>query len=65
VEAIEKDGLSWVHVSDLQYWQSAAAKLYNVQGIPATFLIDPNGKVVAKNLRGQALEDKLAQVLAQ
>jgi peroxiredoxin len=65
LEAIKDDGLSWVHVSDLQYWQSAGAKLYNVQGIPATFLIDPNGKVIAKNLRGQALEDKLDQVLTQ
>ncbi|QHT68908.1 AhpC/TSA family protein [Rhodocytophaga rosea] len=65
LEAIKADGLSWVHVSDLQYWQSAGAKLYNVQGIPATFLVDPNGKVIAKNLRGQALEDKLDQVLAQ
>jgi peroxiredoxin len=65
LEAIKDDGLSWVHVSDLQYWQSAGAKLYNVQGIPATFLLDPNGKVVAKNLRGQALEDKLDQVLTQ
>lgn len=62
VSAIEKDKLSWVHVSDLKFWQSAAAQAYGVQAIPATFLVDPEGKVIAKNLRGGALEDKLAQL---
>lgn len=62
-EAIEADGLVWTQVSDLQYFNSAAARLYNIQAIPATYLIDPDGKIVAKNLRGAALEEKLAEVL--
>jgi peroxiredoxin len=65
LEAIQKDALSWVHVSDLQYWQSAGAQAYGVQSIPATFLIDPTGKVIAKNLRGQALETKLTEILSK
>lgn len=64
VKAIEKDGLVWPnHVSDLKYWQSAAAQTYGVNGIPATFLLDKDGKVIAKNLRGEALERKLEEVL--
>jgi peroxiredoxin len=64
MEAIEKDGLSaWSHVSDLQFWQSAPAKAYNISSIPANFLIDPEGKVVAVNLRGADLGVKLAEVL--
>ncbi len=63
MEAIEKDGLSdWNHVSDLQFWQSAPAKAYNISSIPANFLLDPEGKVIAVNLRGPALGAKLAQV---
>lgn len=62
--AIEKDGLMWEnHVSDLKGWGSAGSALYKVSGIPATFLLDKNGKIVAKNLRGQALEDKLLELL--
>ncbi|MFV0365313.1 MAG: redoxin domain-containing protein [Mangrovibacterium sp.] len=62
-EAIEKDGLPWTHVSDLKFWQSEAAALYGVKSIPASFLIDPNGVIVAKNLRGAELEKKLAELL--
>jgi hypothetical protein len=51
------------HVSDLQFWNSIAAKTYNVQGIPAQFLIDKNGIIIAQNLRGAALEAKLGEVL--
>lgn len=61
--AIEKDGLPWVQVSDLQGWNNAAAKLYQVRAIPQNFLIDPNGKIIAKNLRGEALQEKLAAIL--
>ncbi len=61
-QAIAADGLKWVHVSDLQFWQSAAAQLYNVQSIPFTVLVDPDGNIVDTNLRGQALESKLAQI---
>jgi peroxiredoxin len=61
--AIEKDGLTWTHVSDLKWWSNAAAKQYGVQGIPANFLIDPTGKIIAKNIRGEELQKKLAEVL--
>lgn len=60
--AIQKDSLGWVHVSDLQFWDSAPAKVYNVQGIPANFLLDKNGRIIAKNLRGDALEAKLSEL---
>ncbi|MBC7919645.1 MAG: AhpC/TSA family protein [Ferruginibacter sp.] len=61
--AIKKDQLTWTHVSDLKFWESAGAQAYQVQAIPATFLIDKTGKIIAKNLRGEALEQKLAEVL--
>ncbi|MGI4865810.1 MAG: redoxin domain-containing protein [Janthinobacterium lividum] len=63
-KAIAADGLAWPnHVSDLQKWNSVAAAAYGVQSIPASFLLDPNGKIIGKNLRGPALEAKLAEVL--
>lgn len=62
IEAIEKDQLSWTQVSDLKYWDSAPAKTYNIQGIPANFLIDKQGKIIAKNLRGDNLEAKLSEL---
>lgn len=61
--AIAQDGLGWMHVSDLKGWQSQGAALYSVTAIPATFLIDKEGKIIAKNLRGDALEQKLTEVL--
>ena len=63
VQAIQQDGLTWTHVSDLKYWQSEAAKTYNITGIPFSLLLDPNGVIIAKNLRGPALEKKLTEVL--
>jgi peroxiredoxin len=63
VKAIEKDKLAWTNVSDLQSWNNAAAQLYRVQSIPQNFLIDPNGKIVAKDLRGEDLERKLCEYL--
>jgi peroxiredoxin len=61
--AIKADNLKWSsHVSDLKGWQSAAAKLYGVSGIPATFLLDRDGNIIGKNLRGEALEAKLMEV---
>jgi peroxiredoxin len=63
LNAIKEDKLAWTQVSDLQFWSNAAAQLYKVQGIPQNFLIDPSGKIVAKNLRGPALRDKLCEVL--
>ena len=61
--AIRNDNLPWTHVSDLKYWQSAAAQQYGVQAIPQTFLLDKEGKIIAKNLRGEALEQKLEEIL--
>ncbi len=63
LQAIYKDELTWTHVSDLQFWNNSVAQQYKVQGIPQNFLIGPDGKIVAKNLRGQALEEKLCEVL--
>jgi peroxiredoxin len=63
VKAIEKDKLTWTHVSDLQQWNNAVAQLYRVQSIPQNFLIDPNGNIVAKDLRGEDLEKKLCELL--
>jgi peroxiredoxin len=63
VKAIAEDKLSWTHVSDLQFWNNAAARLYRVQAIPANFLLDKEGKIIAKNLRGKDLELELAKVL--
>lgn len=63
VEAIEKDSLHWTHVSDLNFWQSEAGKLYGVQSIPHSILLDPDGIIIAKNLRGEALHEKLAELL--
>jgi len=62
LEAIEKDNLTWIHVSDLKFWNSEAAALYHVQSIPANFLIDKKGIIIAKNLRGDALEAKLSEL---
>ncbi len=61
--AIHRDNLTWTHVSDLQFWNNAAAQLYRVQSIPFNMLIDPAGKIVAKNLRGEMLYKKLCEVL--
>lgn len=63
--AIHKDGLTWNHVSDLKFWDSKAAGLYAVRGIPQNFLLDPNGKIIAKNLRGEDLEAKLAEIFGK
>lgn len=63
VQAIAEDGLVWTHVSDLKYFESQAAKDYNINAIPFSILIDPQGKIIAKNLRGPALDKKLEEVL--
>jgi peroxiredoxin len=62
IRAIEKDGLTWKHVSDLKYFNSEAAQEYQVNAIPATFLIDPEGNILDKNLRGPSLESKLKEL---
>ncbi len=63
VEAIEQDGLIWAHVSDLKFWGCEAGKLYGVQSIPHSVLLDPEGIIIAKNLRGEQLLNKLAELL--
>lgn len=62
-DAIEKDGLKWHQVSNLKYFNDPVAKLYNIEAIPATFILDEEGKIVAKNLRGKALENKIMELL--
>jgi peroxiredoxin len=64
VEAIQQDNLTWTHVSDLKYFESQAASDYNINAIPFSLLLDPNGVIIAKNLRGQALDRKLNEVFA-
>ena len=63
VNAIQEDGLVWTQVSDLKYFESQAAKDYNIEGIPFSVLVDPSGIIVAKNLRGIDLQKKLEEVL--
>jgi peroxiredoxin/DNA-binding ferritin-like protein (Dps family) len=65
VEAIRDDKLTWTQVSDLQYFDSEAASLYNISAIPATVLLDEEGKIIAKNLRGTELEAKLAEIFEE
>ena len=63
LKAIEKDQLTWTHVSDLKFWNNEVAKMYMVRAIPFNLLIDPQGKIIARSLRGEALEAKLAELL--
>lgn len=63
MNAIHEDGLTWTHVSDLQFWNNAVAKMYRVNSIPQNLLLDPQGKIIGKNLRGGALQEKLCEVL--
>ena len=62
IKAIIDDQLSWTQVSDLRFWQNAAAQLYSVKAIPQNFLIDPRGKIIAKNLFGDSLTTCLAKI---
>ncbi|MCQ2265909.1 MAG: TlpA family protein disulfide reductase, partial [Bacteroidales bacterium] len=65
-KAIMADGLIWPnHVSDLKYWSSEAARIYGVSSIPCTFLLDQNGRIIAKNLRGESLAKALEQLFGE
>ena len=64
-EAIAKDKLTWIQVSHLKFWEEPIAKQYNVESIPATFILDSSGKVVAKDLRGDDLRAKILELLAK
>jgi peroxiredoxin len=63
LNAIKKDGLTWKQVSDLKAWNNEAAQLYAIKAIPQNVLLDPSGKIIAKNLRAEALDKKLAELL--
>jgi thiol-disulfide isomerase/thioredoxin len=62
LQAIEVDNLKWTQVSDLAYWNSVVVPKYQIAGIPATFLLDKEGKIIARDLRGEELDKKLAEV---
>lgn len=62
LKAIEADGLEWTQVSELKYWQTPIVQEYKINGIPFSLLLDPEGKIVAKNLRGEKLHEKLAEI---
>ena len=64
LKAIHDDNLTWTHVSDLKFWSNAVAKQYEIESIPSNMLIGPDGKIIAKDLHGDDLEKKLAEVLA-
>jgi len=64
-EAIAKDGLTWTHVSNLKFWEEPIAQQYKVESIPATFILDASGKVVAQDLRGPELRAKILELLAK
>ncbi|MEO8173474.1 MAG: TlpA disulfide reductase family protein, partial [Sediminibacterium sp.] len=61
--AIKADNLTWTHVSDLKYWQTPMVALYQFDAIPFNVLVDPQGKIIATDLRGELLDKKLAEVL--
>lgn len=63
LEAIKADNLTWTHVSDLKFWSNAVAVQYKIQSIPQNYLIDPKGVIIAKNLRGEELQSRLAALL--
>jgi peroxiredoxin len=63
LKAIHDDNLTWTHVSDLKFWNNDAAKLYGVRAIPFNVLVDKEGKIVAKNIRGEELQNKLAEII--
>jgi peroxiredoxin len=63
IQAIAADKLTWTHVSDLKYWSNEVAQLYRIQSIPANLLLDPTGKIIGKDLRGEELLQKLASIL--
>jgi peroxiredoxin len=62
LQAIADDQLTWTHVSDLKGWENAAGKLYGIRSIPSNVLLDPNGVIIARNLRGEDLRNKLKEI---
>jgi thiol-disulfide isomerase/thioredoxin len=62
LKGIRDDGLNWIHVSDLQYWNSVVVPVYDIQGIPVNYLLDKNGRILAQNLSGEMLEQELKKI---
>lgn len=65
IAAIAEDNLTWTQVSDLKYWDNEASKLYAVSSIPANFLLGPDGVIIAKDLRGEGLQEKLEEIFSE
>lgn len=65
IKAINEDHLTWTHVSDLKFWENEVAKQYGIQAIPQNLLLDPQGKIIAKNITGEDLENKVAEVVGE
>jgi thiol-disulfide isomerase/thioredoxin len=65
LDAIKSDGLTWTQVSDLKFWQNDVARLYSIGSIPSNILVDPTGKILAKDLRGDDLDNKLAEIFGK
>ena len=65
IKAIKDNDLNWIHLSDLKFWNTIAASTYGINAIPASLLVDPTGKVVARDLRGPALGKKLAEIYGE
>jgi hypothetical protein len=63
MEAIKADKLNWLQVSDLKKWESIAVNTYQIDGIPFNVLLDPEGKIIATDLRGEALQNTLSTLL--
>jgi thiol-disulfide isomerase/thioredoxin len=63
LKAIKDDQLNWAQVSDLKFWSNEVAVMYKIQSIPQNYLLDPEGKIIAKNLRGPALHTTLSKLL--
>mgnify|MGYP002619325240 CR=1 FL=1 len=64
-KAIAEMQLDWVHLSDLKGWQSVAGQVYGIRSIPASYLVDPTGKIIAADLRGEQLEAKLREIYGE
>src|SRR5690554_3266195 len=62
IQAIHDDNLAWTQVSDLKHWNNEVAKLYGIRSIPQSYLLDPEGRIIATNLRGIGLHEKLAEL---
>ncbi len=65
MEAIKKDGLTWTHVSDLKYFDNEVAKIYGIDAIPQNFLVDREGRIIARNLRGCEINKKAVKVFSR